>query len=298
MVTVHTFILKMYGGPEGPGKYPAFIINLKKIKMKKIKILGLIVTLIIVIFSCEESKDPAGLRGVAVIPAITDINPAIFDSKDLENSYIEFKVDLLGGAQVDNTKIIGSYNGNLERIEIGEVTAFPSTVRISSSDVAQKLGIALTDIHNGEIFTFELVTTSGGKTTRSNAAVNVPVACAYDVNLATGSYHAVSDWPSEYDVTITADPDDPYTVFITDLGALDGCTEDNSPYVLHVNPIDYTVSTETKLLSSDYYGYGGITYSGNGLFSSCNGSYTLYIDISVGDYGSQGVYTFELIRNP
>jgi len=58
--------------------------------MKKIKILGLIVTLIIVLFSCEEEKDPAGLRGVAVIPTITDINPAIFDSKDLENSYIEY----------------------------------------------------------------------------------------------------------------------------------------------------------------------------------------------------------------
>jgi hypothetical protein len=266
--------------------------------MKKIKISGLIVTLIIVLFSCEETKDPAGLRGVAVIPAITDLNPAIFDSKDLENSYIEFKVDLLGGAQVDNVKIIGSYNGNLERVDIGEVSAFPSTVRITSAEAAQKLGIALSDIQNGEIFTFELVTTSGGTTTRSNAAVNIPVACAYDVNLATGSYHAVSDWPSEYDVAITADPDDPFTVYITGLGALDGSTEDNGPYVLHIDPIDYSVSTETKLLTSDYYGYGGITYSGDGIFGSCDGSFTLYIDISVGDYGSQGVYMFELTRNP
>ncbi len=267
-------------------------------KMKKLNTIGLIFSLILILFGCEEIKDPAGQRDVAPVPIISDINPAIFDSKDLENSYIEFNVDLVAGAQVDNTVIEGSYNGNHQRIDIGEISTFPSTVRIYSSVAAQKMGIALADISNGEVFTFELVTTYNGLTTRSNAVINVPVACAYDKELATGSYHAVSDWPSENDVTITVDPDDPYTIYVAGLGAIDGITEDNGPYVMHINPIDYSITTETKLLASDYYGYGGVTYSGDGIYSSCDGSYTLYIDISVGDYGSQGVYTFTLTRNP
>jgi hypothetical protein len=266
--------------------------------MKKYNSLILIFTLILIVFGCEEIKDPAGLRGVAVIPGISNINPATFDSKDLVNSYIQFDIDLPQGEQVDKVIIKGSYNGNFERVDIEEITTFPSTIKIFSSDVAQKLGISLDDIQNGDIFTFEFVTINSGLTTRSNALINVPVACAYDKNLAVGSYHAVSDWPSEYDVTITVDPDDQYTVYVAGLGALDGIDEDNGPYVMHINPIDYSVSTETKLLASDYYGYGGVTYSGNGVYSSCDGSYTLYIDISVGDYGSQGVYTFILTRNP
>jgi len=265
--------------------------------MKKIKILGLIVTLIIVLFSCEEEKDPAGLRGVAVIPTITDINPAIFDSKDLENSYIEFKVDLLGGAQVDNVTIVGSYNGNLERIEIVEVSTFPSTVRILSSDAAQKLGIALGDIHNGEVFTFEAITTNNGTTTRSNAAINVPVACAYDVNLATGSYHSVSDdWASEGDITITADPADQYTLYVSGLEEMEGLVEDQGPLVMHINPIDYSVVADKTVLASDAWGFHNIAYEGTGVYSSCDGSFVMYFEISV-DEGSWGTYQFTFTRN-
>ncbi len=154
--------------------------------MKKIKILGLIITLLMIVVGCEEVKDPAGLRGVAVIPAISDLNPGIFDSKDLVNSYIEFVVDLAPGSQADNVTIQGSYNGNLERVTMAEITSFPSTVRIVSSEAAAKLGVALADINNGAVFTFELVTTADGVTTRSNAILNIPVACAYDPTLAVG----------------------------------------------------------------------------------------------------------------
>ncbi len=74
--------------------------------MKKIKTLGIIVTLIMIIFGCEELKDPAGERGTAVIPVISNLNPALFDSKDLENSYVEFSVDLMAGSSVDKCIIV------------------------------------------------------------------------------------------------------------------------------------------------------------------------------------------------
>ncbi len=265
--------------------------------MKKSSSIILIFTLIILLFGCEEQKDPAGLRGVAVIPVVTDINPALFDSKDLENSYIQFTVTLPEGTQADEVIIQGSFNGNMERVAIDQVSSFPATVRISSADAAQMLGLSLADIKNGDVFMFEIVTVNNGLTTRSNDVINVPVACAYSSALATGSYHAVSDWPSENDVTITVDPADQYTVYVSGLAAIDDITEDNGPFVLHINPVNYAVTAETKTLASDYWGYGAVTYSGDGVFSSCDGAYTLNIDISIGEYGSQGVYTFNLTRN-
>ena len=112
--------------------------------MKKIKFLGLIVTLMVMMFSgCKKTtEDPAGSRGVAVIPVISNIKPGIFNSKDLVNSYVEFVVDL-GTATPGATAVIqGSYNNDLKRIKIADVTSFPATVRLVSGDVIQKLGVA------------------------------------------------------------------------------------------------------------------------------------------------------------
>ncbi len=265
--------------------------------MKKIKTIGMIFIILLVFFGCEKIDNPVGMRGVAVIPAISDINPAIFNSKDLENSFIEFVVDLVPGTHLDKLVIEGSYNGNLERIEITEVTTFPATVRILSSVAAEKLGIALDEIENGGVFTFELVATNGGITTRSNAALNIPVACAYDVNLATGSYHSVSaDWGSDGDITITSDPNDPYIIYVSGLEEIEGLVEDQGPLEMHINPVNYTVTAEKKVLASDAFGYHNIAYEGSGEYSSCDGSYSMYFEISV-DEGNFGTYQFSFTRN-
>lgn len=266
--------------------------------MRKIKILGSIFTLVIIFSGCEKAKDPAGLRDVAVVPLISDVNPGIFNSKDLENSYIEFRTSVPTGQQADKITIIGSYQNNSEGIVIKEITTFPATVRITSSEVAQKLGIALNTIKNDDLFTFELLTLANGMTTRSSAVLLVPVACAFTEAMTVGSYHAVSAWPSDNDVTITADPEDPYTLYIADLAVLDGIVEDHGPFVIHINPATFEVTAEEKLLATDYFGYGGVTFSGSGTYNSCTGSFVLNIDISVGSYGSQGIYTFDITRNP
>lgn len=267
--------------------------------MKKIKILGLIFTLIMISFSCEELPDPAGERGTAVVPAISDIDPGIFDSKDLENSYVEFTVIVPPGEQVNKITVQGSYKDNYERVTITELTTFPATVRIKSADAAQMLGINLEDISNGDVFLFELVTAAKGIVTRSNAVLFVSVACAYDVDLSTGSYHAVSeDWILDGNITLTPDPVDPYKIYITGLGEAEGLTEDQGPLVMYIDPVLYEVEVPEKLVSSDYFGYGAISYTGYGLFSSCSGSYTMYLDISVGSYGNQGTFEFTFTRNP
>jgi len=155
----------------------------------------------------------------------------------------------------------------------------------------------LGDIHNGEVFTFEAITTNNGTTTRSNAAINVPVACAYDVNLATGSYHSVSDdWASEGDITITADPADQYTLYVSGLEEMEGLVEDQGPLVMHINPIDYSVVADKTVLASDAWGFHNIAYEGTGVYSSCDGSFVMYFEISV-DEGSWGTYQFTFTRN-
>jgi hypothetical protein len=265
--------------------------------MRKLKISGSIIALIMIFTGCEKAKDPAGLRDVAVIPVISDVNPGIFNSTDLENAFVEFKASEPAGKKIDKITIIGSYGNNSEGIIIKEITTFPATVRIASADVAQKLGIALNTIKNDDVFTFELLTLANGITTRSNAVLFVPVACAFNEALSVGNYRAVSGWPSDNNVTIKADPEDPYTLQIKDLSVLDGVVEDLGPFVIHINPSTFEVTTEEKLLASDYFGYGGVTFSGSGVYNSCTGSYVLNIDISVGSYGSQGIYQFDLTRN-
>ena len=267
--------------------------------MKTIKTLGLITTIIMIFFSCEELPDPAGRRGIAVVPAITDLDPGIFDSKDLESSYVEFVITVPAGTHPDKITVTGSYNDNFERVIITEVTSYPSTVRILSSVAAQKIGIALNDIENGDIFTFELLTLANGLVTRSPAVIFVAVACAYDQDLAIGSYHSVApDWPSEGDITLTADPVDPYKIYISGLGEIEGLVEDLGPLVMHIDPVTYSVTVPEKVISSDYYGYGAISYFGKGVYSSCDGNYSMNFDISVGAYGNQGTFGFTFTRNP
>jgi hypothetical protein len=127
--------------------------------------------------------------------------------------------------------------------------------------------------------------------------VVVAVACAYEVDLATGSYHSVSaDWNSEGNITITADPDDPYTVYVSGLEEIEGLIEDKGPLVMHIDPVTYEVIADKTVLASDAWGFHDIAYEGSGIYSSCDGSYLMFFDISVveGDFGQ---FQFEFTRN-
>jgi hypothetical protein len=267
--------------------------------MQNIKKTSLIVILIMIISGCDKLPDPAGRRGIAVVPALTDVNPGIFDSKDLENSYIEFKITIPEGTMVEKISVVGSYQDNYERIVLKEVTTFPATVKILSSDIAQKLGIQLNTIKNGDVFTVELLTLANGITTRSIASLFVPVACAYRSDLAAGSYHSLSpDWNSEGNITLTADASDPYKIYVRGLEEIEGLVEDLGPLVMYINPGTFNVTVPNEAVASDAWGYGAISYSGNGVYSSCEGSYIMNFDISLGAYGSQGTYKFTFTRNP
>jgi hypothetical protein len=264
--------------------------------MKNIRTIGLIITLIMILISCEELPDPAGLRGVAVVPGITGLNPGVFDVNDLENAYVQFTVIIPEGSSVNKATLIGSLNNNHANIPIAELTSFPAVVTISSSEAAQKLGIALGDLQKGDVFDFELLITSGSRTTRSTPLV-IPVACTYNVSMATGSYHSVSpDWNSEGDITLTADADDPYKIYVSGLEEIEGLVEDLGPLVMYIDPITYAVTAPNKAIASDAWGFHNIAYEGSGTFSTCDGTFTMSFTISVVE-GSWGAYSFVFTRN-
>lgn len=266
--------------------------------MKSIKTIGPLIIIIFLAFGCQETeKDPAGQRNVAVVPLISAVNPGIFDSKDLQNAYVQFVVSIEPVSKVDKIDIVGSYKDILSRVKITEVTTFPDTVRILSSDVAGKLGIPLGDISNGDVFTFELLTTANGLTTRSNSVLIVSVACAYDTAQAIGNYHSVSaDWGSDGNIIITSDPQDPYTVFVTGLEAIEGVDEDQGPLVMHINPATFAVIADKTIIASSAFGYTNLAYEGTGTYNSCDGSYAMTFDISV-DQGDFGKFGFTFTRN-
>jgi hypothetical protein len=81
------------------------------------------------------------------------------------------------------------------------------------------------------------------------------------------------------------------------LEEIEGLTEDLGPLVMYINPATYRVSVPSKAISSDAWGYGAISYAGNGVYNSCDGSYTMYFDISLTSLGSVGIYTFSFTRN-
>jgi len=266
--------------------------------MKKIKILGLIFTLIIVIFSCDKLADPAGPRGTAVVPVISNVATGIFDSKNLVSSFVQFKVDLATGQQADNGIVVGSYNSNGERIKIADIASFPATVKLVSGDVIRALGISATSVKNGDVFTVEVLTTVNGVTTRSNAVLSVSVACAYSNALAIGSYHSVSvDWATSGNITLTADVNNPYKIYVVGLEELEGVVEDLGPLVMNIDPATYAVTVPKKAIGSNAFGYHNIAYGGSGVYNSCDGSYAMNFTISV-DEGGFGINAFTFTRNP
>ena len=114
--------------------------------MKKIKILGfgfIAIMIIMVVNSCQTKfEDPAGPRGTAVVPSLTDMQPAVFDVNNLDTTYVQFTVNVDNSQPVSEAIIQVSYNGGMQRVEYTTISSFPSTVRVKLADAVQKLKLA------------------------------------------------------------------------------------------------------------------------------------------------------------
>lgn len=266
--------------------------------MKKYKILTLLAAAVVLTFSsCEtEIDETAGVRGVGVVPAITNLNPASFDVNDPDETFIKFDLDV-ETASVSEIIIVASHNGKLTRIPLKNFTTFPAKdIKIYMRDVATALGMKASDVNPGDVFTLEATTIQGDKTYRSNAVINAAAVCAYDPEMVTGSYNAVSaDWGADGLVTITVDPSDQYTVYVAGLPELDGFDGDIGPLKMMVDPLTFKVTAVKTKLASIFYDYTNVAFEGFGLLNTCDGTYQMNFTISV-DQGSFGQNAFTLTK--
>lgn len=266
--------------------------------MKQINIFAFFFALTILFGGCEDTNENlVASRGEAVVPLITDLKPAVFDSKDLDHTYVEFKLGVDDAALLENAIVKVSLNGQKQRVNFTTFTTFPQTVRISMKDAAAKLGLTLDKIKLGDIVNVEIWTTSNGKTYQTSAVFNAAVVCAYNPAQVSGSYHAVSaSWGSEGDVTITVDPANPYIVYVAGLEAIEGLNEDKGPLKMVINQLNYAVTAQKTVIASDAWGYHNIAYEGSGTLDTCDGTYKMLFSISV-DEGGFGSNSFTLTKN-
>lgn len=270
--------------------------------MKFIKNLIILSGLVLMFGSCEtDVVDPAGPRNQAAVPGIKNLNPATYDVNDLSNTYIQFDLTL-NASGVDEAVLVVSYKGGKQRKEVARVNSFPSNIRVALTQAASALGLDIADVKAADVFNFEVQTVQGGKTYYSSAAFNVAVVCGYLTDNVTGSYHIYSspdDWDFEGDVTITADPDDQYILYINGLAAAEGL-EDAGPIKLVINPLNYAVTAERSTISASLAPWGlsytGYSYQGSGQVNTCDGTFDMLFTISV-DQGNFGNFPFVLTKN-
>ncbi len=252
----------------------------------------------VVFIACEDSNENLVQdRGTYVVPNIEFTTAPVFTT-DLESSFVEFTVSLNAGDAADGGDIEVLYNGE-KPTKVQSFSSFPATVRLSASDIISKMGLDAASIQTSDVFSFFVLTTKNGVSTRSIASGNINIVCAFSPALSQGKYKAESaDWDVAGNVTLTADPDDKYKIHVAGLETLDGVSK-TPDVVFQIDPESYQITNKDKYVLSDdleedwgdseYHGYTNYTYSIlKGNYNSCNGEFSLVFNISCakGDFGN------------
>ena len=266
--------------------------------MKQYKILTILFAFTLIISGCDDTNENlVGSRGVAIVPTISDINPAFYTT-DFANSYVKFTVDLEDGDTVDAAEVQVTFKGQTAVLQ--SIESFPATITLPGLEVINALGLTESDVEVDDYFLYHVVTTKGDVSSRSLAALKVFVTCEFDPLLTVGSYHVISeDWEVEGDVTLTADPTDPFLIGISGLYKMEGGAPNDNVLYLHINPSNFSVTHEkTRLGTSAPWGSYTNYYYGpvNGLYKSCTGSFEMTFSITV-DEGGFGNYNFVFTKN-
>lgn len=144
--------------------------------------ISIIVLLIMLVFGCETNEDELmqPYTTGAVFPEITEVKSSFFDILDVNNTYIDFTVDV-DNEIAESVTIEKTYRAT--KTEIGTYTTTPVVINVTAEQaVADIDGVSVDDLELGDVFLFEVITTSkSGVRSRSNVIVNAPVACKSDL---------------------------------------------------------------------------------------------------------------------
>lgn len=253
--------------------------------------------------ACEDTnEDLVKQRGVGVVPIMGNMKPALFFATDLASSYVEFDVDLLENDDVESAKIEVVYNDSISAI-VAECNSLPAKVHIDAVDVFDKLGVDESAVSAKDVLYVYVLTTSNGVTTRSIAAGRIKILeCAYEEEMASGSYYCVSeDWEAEGSVELNKVDD--YTFEVVGFNEnIEGISDYGTNIILEIDPETFDLANvgdafvlAPDLAEWDMADYTGYTYTiVSGSYDTCSGTYTVVFSITV-DQGSYGEFKFEFL---
>ena len=142
----------------------------------------------------------------------------------------------------------------------------------------------------------------GGKMTVS---MNRSDLCEFETSMLAGTFSYYSDpdnWDESGTVTITADPDNPYKIYINQDGIMEAEEISNgngNAIELDINPGDFSITGPKTIIAPDLSDWGMATYTNyyfapvSGTYDVCEQTYTItfLIGVDQGDWG-ENVITF------
>ncbi len=135
--------------------------------------------------------------------------------------------------------------------------------------------------------------------TQYTTVVSYDVVCDFDAALTVGDYIVYSDdWGyPEANVTIEADPSDPYKLFIVGLAEGEGLPGNGNKVEININPSDFTITGPKTIIAADLSAWGlpyvDYSYTPNdGVYKSCTGDFEINfaINVSIGGWGPQAYF--------
>jgi len=298
--------------------------------MKNIKYFLLIIMSLFLINSCKKGTDlrmPEMQKANSAVLKVTASSPFI-NVADVNAYSLSVDVDLLYNDPFKKIDLMVVMARDFSKqYLLQSITSVPSSITISGADIVAAIPelASSADISAGdEFYVFGNVELTDGtylpgmladgtialSSANKNIVgilkdgavpdVRIAVPCAFDPALAVGSYHAVSaDWGAAGDVTVTADPNDAFKVYVSGFETMEGLVEDKGPLPMFIKS-NYSVDVPKYVFVSSLAPWGlpytNLSYGGGGTYNTCDGSYILTMEVRV-DQGGFGSYTWTLTRN-
>ncbi|MDR2585316.1 MAG: hypothetical protein LBC84_03720, partial [Prevotellaceae bacterium] len=219
------------------------------------KLFFIVAAFLLIGVSCENTNiNPVKDRGQFVVPIMSEPVPPYF-TDNIEASFIQFDVSLAPGDVVDKAAIEVVNNGKSAIVK--EVSLPVTGIKVTCTEVLKALGISESNYHTGDVFLLYVLTIKNGVTTRSTAAAAIPVICFFEPSMLVGTYDYVSDdWEEEGTVTMVADPNNPYRVFVHGYVESQGLPSSGNLIELILNPANYSVSGPKVSIAYDLSPWG------------------------------------------
>ena len=290
-----------------------------------------ILTIVLVTFGCEFDENGRMPNDIvdACFPYIefNSETSSPFINLSTPNGYVlNGTIDVLfEDVSFDKLKLVVAYNGGYDMPYVLEdnITTYPIDISVTSADLVDAIAEvgSTADFAEGDVYHVYVIPVIGGKEyppyqlldgkvyntvsasvyqnlgaikgiNSADVVINVP--CELKPETIPGTYYMASDdWAAYGNVTIEADPNDPFKLFIYGIAAAEGLVDKGNGLPLIIDPVSYKVSSALTILADDLVPWGlpyvdyrydpvSVTYN------TCDGTFSMltYIGVSIGGWGN------------